>query len=318
MALEDNPAARADADSDSGRLPVAGIILIVLLAFVWGVNWPSMRAVVVEISPWIFRAICLSVGAATLFAVSLARGMRLSVPRREVGPLILVGLLNVTGYHLLSAFGLSMMEASRGVILGFTFPLWSVLFGAVILREKLTPGRIAALLSGLAAMALLIGPEIAGLGRSPWGGVLLIGSAVCWAAATMAFKYFRWSLASGELAAWQLLIGGVPVVIAALIIEPLPDFSGVSTGALVALVYSSVVAVSFGQWIWFRMLEIMPTAVASISTLAVPVIGVFTAALMLGEAVGWRELAALALVSAALAIVLVGRSGWHALRCIGR
>ena len=88
--------------------------------------------------------------------------------------------------------------------------------------------------------------------------------------------------------------------------------------ALIALVYSSVIAVSFGQWIWFRILQIMPTAVASISTLAVPVIGVIAAALLLGEVVGWRELAALALVSAALAIVLVGRPGWRALKRIGR
>ncbi len=305
-------------DADAGRLPIVGIVLILLLGFIWGINWPSMRAVVIEISPWTFRAICLGVGAATLFGVSVLRGMRLSVPRTEIVPLIFIGLLNVTAYHLFSAFGLSMMEASRGVILGFTFPLWSVLFGAVILHERLTPGRIVALLFGFGAMALLLGPEFAGLGRTPWGGLLLIASAISWAAATMCFKLFKWTLASGELAAWQLLIGAMPVIVAALVIDPLPDFSGVSTGALIALVYSSVIAVSFGQWIWFRILQIMPTAVASISTLAVPVIGVIAAALLLGEVVGWREFTALALVSAALAIVLVGRSGWQALKRIGR
>lgn len=300
------------------QLTRTGLFLIVLLGFIWGVNWPSMRAVVVEISPWTFRAICLTVGALTLFAVSVIRGKRLSVPRREIMPLVFVGLLNVTAYHLFSAFGLSMMEASRGVILGFTFPLWSVLFGAVILREKLTPGRIAALLFGLAAMALLIGPGFISMGQTPWGGVLLICSAISWAVATMAFKLVKWTLGAGELAAWQVLIGGVPVVIGAVIIEPVPDFSGVSTGALVALVYSSTIAVSFGQWIWFRMLQIMPTAVASISTLTVPVIGVFMSALILGEVVGWRELAALALVCVALAIVVVGSAGWRALTRFGK
>ncbi len=307
-----------EAVAESGRLPLQGVVLIVLLAFIWGINWPSMRAVVVEISPWTFRAICLSAGAATLFAVSLVRGQRLSVPRGEILPLIAVGLLNVTAYHLLSAFGLSMMSAGRGVILGFTFPLWSVLMGRVVLGEPLTGSRVAALLLGLAAMALLLGPGIIGLGSTPWGGLLLIGSAVSWAAATMCFKYFKWTLASGELAAWQVLIGGVPVIIGALILAPPFEFSGVSATALVGLVYSSAVAVSFGQWIWFRVLEILPTAVASISTLAIPVIGVFSGALLLGEVIGWRELAALALVSAALAIVLVGRPGWEALRRLGR
>ena len=305
-------------DAETGKLPIHGIFLVVLLAFIWGINWPSVRTVVIEISPWTFRAICLSAGAAVLFGVSLLRGKRLSVPRREILPLIFVGLLNVTAYHIFSAFGLSMMEASRGVILAFTFPLWSVLFGAVLLRERLTPSRIMALLFGLAAMALLMGPEIATLERTPWGGILLICSAISWAVATMAFKLFKWTLASGELAAWQVLIGGVPVVIAALILDPAPDLSAISSGALIGLVYSSMIAVSFGQWVWFRMLQIMPTAVASISTLGCPVIGVFAGALLLGEAVGWRELTALALVSSALAIVLVGKSGWQVLKAIGR
>lgn len=305
-------------DVETGKLPIRGIFLVVLLGFIWGVNWPSMRAVVLEISPWTFRAICLSAGAATLFVVLLLRGRSLIVPRKEIIPLIVVGLLNVTFYHLFSAFGLSMMEATRGVILGFTFPLWSVLLGAVILREKLTPGRIAALIAGLAAMALLIGPQIISLGSTPWGGVLLICSAISWAIGTMAFKLVKWTLGSGELAAWQVLIGGIPVVIGAVIIDPPPDFSGVSSRALVALVYSSVIAVSFGQWVWFRMLQIMPTAVASISTLVCPVIGVLGAALLLGEPAGWREFTALALVCVALATVLVGRSGWQALKSIGR
>ncbi len=165
-------------DNAPAKLSIQGIFLIVMLGFIWGFNWPSMRAVVLEITPWTFRAICLFTGAVVLFGISLLRGRSLSVPRKEIIPLVLVGLLNVTAYHLFSAFGLSMMEATRGVILGFTFPLWSVLLGAVILREKLTPGRIAALIAGLAAMALLMGPQIVSLGGTPWGGVLLVCSAI--------------------------------------------------------------------------------------------------------------------------------------------
>jgi drug/metabolite transporter (DMT)-like permease len=188
-----------------------------------------------------------------------------------------------------------------------------VLLGAVVLREALTPTRIIALLLGLGAMALLLGPEIAILGQAPWGSLMLIGSAICWAAATMCFKLVKWTLGSGELAAWQVAFGGIPVIVGAVIIDPVPDFSGLSTTALVGLVYSSTVAVSFGQWIWFRVLELMPAAVAAISTLAIPVIGVFAGAALLGEAVTLFELGALVLVSMALAIVLVGHAGWRAL-----
>jgi len=299
--------------------PLAGVALVALLAFIWGFNWPSMRAAVLEISPWTFRAVCLIVGTVTLFALALAGRGRLHVPRGEIGPLITISLLNVTAFHLLTAFGLTMIGAGRGVILGFTFPLWTVLIGAFALSERLDARRAIALVCGLGAMGLLLGPEFTTVERTPLGGLLLIGSAIAWAAATVIIKRRRWTLASREMAAWQVLIGGIPVVIGALVLGPAPDFSGVSARGLAGLVYSSAIAVSLGQWVWFRMLEIMPAGVASISSLAIPVIGVFASAAFLGEAIGWRELGALALVLSALYLVLIGRETLAALRgLIGR
>ncbi|MBW2065681.1 MAG: hypothetical protein JRJ03_12230 [Deltaproteobacteria bacterium] len=49
----------------------------------------------------------------------------------------------------------------------------------------------------------------------------------------------------------------------------------------------------------------MPSSVAAIGTLAIPVIGVLSSALILSEPVGLRELAALALVATALLLVMV-------------
>ena len=170
-------------------------------------------------------------------------------------------------------------------------------------RSALVPHELGEVLLGDGRLATL--------GRAPWGSLLLVGSAITWAAATMCFKLVKWTLGSGELAAWQVAFGGVPVMVGAVIIDPVPDFTALSTGALMGLIYSSTVAVSFGQWIWFRVLELMPAAVAALSTLAIPVIGVFAGALLLDEKVTVFELGALVLVSTALAIVLVGRAGWQ-------
>ncbi len=291
-----------------------GPLLIVLLALVWGLNWPAIRVAVLEIDPWSFRAICLITGSLLLFGISLAQRAPLRVPRADIGPLILLGLLNVAAYHLLSAFGLTMVEAGRGVILAFTFPLWSAVLGAIFLREKMTAGRLTALVLGLAAMGTLMGDDLLAVGRSPLGGLLLVASALSWAAATVLYKSRRWTLSSRALAAWQVLIGAVPVVIGALFFGEPVAFEQVSPTALIGLVYAAAIAVAVGQWIWFRVLQLLPLSVASISTLAVPVIGVFSSALLLGEPLGWRELAALALICAALFLVLVGRDGIAAIR----
>jgi drug/metabolite transporter (DMT)-like permease len=295
-----------------------GPALIVVLAFVWGLNWPAIRVAVMEVDPWSFRAICMVTGSFFLFGVALAQRAPLRVPRADIAPLILLGLLNVAAYQLLSAFGLTMVEAGRGVILAFTFPLWSVLLGAIVLREKLTAGRLAALALGLVAMGILMGADLLALGRSQLGGLMLIASAVSWAAATIYYKSRSWTLSSQALAAWQVLVGAVPVTLGALLLGDPVDFEKMSSSALIGVVYASVIAVPFGQWTWFRVLQLMPSSVASISTLAVPVIGVFSSALLLGEPLGWRELAALALICAALFLVLVGREGIEAIGRVWR
>jgi drug/metabolite transporter (DMT)-like permease len=304
------------AGSDSVDPPVSlgGLALIVLLAVVWGLNWPAIRVAVLEISPWIFRGGSLIVGSLTLFAFCVAGGKRLIPEKKDIGPLILVGVLNVSAYQMLTGFGLTMVGAGRGSILAFTFPLWVVVFSVFVLHERLTRDRLFALILGLGAMGLLLGPEILTVGKSPLGGFLLVGGAIAWAAATLLMKSRTWSIAPRELAAWQVGIGMVPVLIGALIIEPLPDFSEISTRALLGFLYCSVIAVAIGQWTWFRILEMLPSSVASISTLAVPVIGVMAGAVLLGEEIGWRDGLALVLVVVSLFMVTIGRDGLRAIR----
>ena len=71
------------------------------------------------------------------------------------------------------------------------------------------------------------------------------------------------------------------------------------------MIYLFALPMVFCQWAFFKVVRLFPAAIASIGTLAVPVIGVYSSALILGEPVGWIEFAAMALICGALAIVLV-------------
>ena len=42
----------------AGGVSLVGVVLILLLGLIWGLNWPAMRIALVEIAPWTFRAIC--------------------------------------------------------------------------------------------------------------------------------------------------------------------------------------------------------------------------------------------------------------------
>jgi hypothetical protein len=131
------------------------------------------------------------------------------------------------------------MGGGRGAIVAYTMPIWAALLSAWYLKERPTRRRLAALALGMVGIALLIGPDLLGLGQDPVGPLLMIGAAICWAAGIVVMKGERWRVGIMALTGWQLLLGGVPIVLAWLVIEPHPDLSRLTWVGALATVYAN-------------------------------------------------------------------------------
>ena len=152
---------------------------------------------------------------------------------------------------------------------------------------------------------MLIGPDLAAIGEAPLGALFMLGAAMTWALGTVLFKKFTWTSPVASLIGWQLLLGSVVITAGAMAWEPLPDPAAWSVDVWIALAYLFAVPMIYCQWAYFYVVRIFPAAIAAIGTLAVPVVGVFSSALILGEPVGWPEFLSLALICSALVVVLV-------------
>ncbi len=298
------PAGPGAAKPGPGDLPPAGFLLLAALTLFWGSNWPAMKIVLGELSPWGFRLLCLLPAGCALLAIARLSGLGLRVPRRERGPLLLCAVFAITGWHMLTAYGVGLIPAGRAVIIAFTMPLWASLIAVPLLGEALTRRKVLGLGLGLAGLASLIGPEIAALGTAPLGSLLVLCAAFSWALGSLLFKRFAWTAPTIVLTGWQLLAGGLPVALGALLLEGVPDPGLLSPAAQAALVYTIAFPMIFCHWAWFKLIGLFPAAIAAIGTLAIPVVGVFASALLLGEAVGPAEILALVLVCLGLAVVL--------------
>jgi len=280
-----------------------GLLLLASLSVLWGVNWPIMKIAIAEIPVLSFRAACAVTGAAGLFLIARVVGHSLK-PARAAWPWIAAAaLFNITGWNVLMIYGINLVSAGRAAILGYTMPLWGVALSALVLGERLDFRRGFGLALGLGGMGVLMGGDAVLLESAPVGGLLIVAAAMCWAAGTVVLKRARLAVPITVTTAWQLVIGGAPIVIAALVLDH-GRWGPIGTGSALAALYNMTVVFVFCYWAWFRILAEVPVGVAAISTLMIPLIGVFAGALVLGEPVGWKELAALALVVAALAAVL--------------
>jgi drug/metabolite transporter (DMT)-like permease len=289
----------------SAGLPTLGFVLLAAVTIFWGVNWPGMKIVLGEISPWWFRAICLAVGGAALLAISAGSGNSLRVNGKDIRPLLLCGVFNMIGWHLFSAYGLSLVPAGRASIIAFTMPVWAALASVPLLGERVSLPVIAGLVLGMAGMGVLIGHDIAVLGTAPIGSLLMLGAAVSWGIGTMLFKRFDWQTPIATIIGWQLLLASVPVGIGASLLEQPPDLISLSTSAIIAFLYVLAFPMVFCQWAYFKIVRMFPAIYAAIGVMAVPIVGVWSSLIVLGEPVGWREILALVLVCSAIFTVLI-------------
>jgi drug/metabolite transporter (DMT)-like permease len=280
-----------------------GLVLLALLSVLWGVNWPLIKIAIGDIPELSFRGACTATGAAGLFLIARGAGLPLAMPRRAWLWVAAAALFNIAGWNVLMVYGIGLVTAGRAAILGYTMPLWGVALSALVLGERLNLRHGFGLALGLAGMGVLMGADAAVLDSAPLGALLIVGAAMSWAAGTVILKRAPLTVPVTVSTAWQLVIGGAPIVVAALVLEP-GRWGPIGAASALAALYNMTVVFVFCYWAWFRILAEVPVGVAAISTLMIPIIGVFAGALVLGEPVGWQELAALALVVAALAAVL--------------
>src|SRR5712671_7040903 len=287
-------------------LPPSIVVLVVLLALGWGSNWPVMKIVMTEMAPLHFRVLCLIAGAVGLFAIAQANRLPIRVPKGSWPRLVAIAAFNVAAWNVLAVYGVTFMESGRAAILAYTFPVWSVLLGMWVLREPMTGRRLAGVLLGVLGMLVLLGEEIHAVGRSPIGALLLIASAISWAVSTAIMKRWPVDLPTTSFTGWQMLLALAPILPGALLFEE-GSFSplALSTWPFWGLVYNALVSSIFCNWAWIKIATHAPISVSSLSTLMIPVVGVFSGMLLLGEHPQSSDLAALVLVVAALAVVLL-------------
>ena len=284
--------------------PASIVWVLVALTLGWGFNWPMIKLALSEIPVLAFRSFCLLGGAAGLFAIATYARLPLRVPRGQWPRLLAIGLFNLTLWNLCTAYGIGYMSSGRAAILAYTMPLWGVLLSAWLLGERLTARRILGVSLGMGAMLLLMSSELQAVQSAPKGTLLMMGAALSWAIGTVLMKRYPVDLPVTALTAWQLLLGGIPIYAAALAFD-IDKLQPLTLGPALALTYNIVVAFVFCHWAWFKIVTSVPVGVSSLSSLMVPVVGVFSGMLVLSEAPRWQDFAALGLVMLALATVML-------------
>ena len=275
------------------------------LTVVWGFNWTAMKVAIADIAPLTFRTLCLGLGSGVLFAFLRAGGQPLAISRDQWRRLVLIAFFNITCWNILVVFGLAQLPSGRAAILAYTMPAWAIPLSVLFLGERLTARKLLGLALGKAGMALLVWAEFQRIQGAPRGALLVLGAAFTWAIGTILQKKYPVKAPLAAFTAWLMLLGGVPIYVGALLFEDFSKLADVSLTSALGATYNVLLAFAWAHWAWIKLATSVSVTVFSLSMLVIPVVGVFSGMLFLGERPGWPEYTALAFVLGSLATVVV-------------
>lgn len=275
-----------------------------MLTLCWGINWPIMKIGVQDFPPIAFRTLCMIGGLPVLWLVARMQGLSMAIPRQQIKPVIALAIPNMLIWHMFVILGVKMLTSGRAAILGYTMPIWAVLFGLLFFGERVT--RLAWLGIGfaLAGALLLLSSELITLTGQPMGSVLVLIAAAAWGYGTVMMKRSRLDMPTIVLTFWMLALTTIAMGIASFLFERsawrLPDEVEWST-----IVYNALVIFGFAHLVWFKLARTLPPVASSLSVMMIPVLGVFSGAWMLRETPHWQDYAAMVLILAAMSTVLL-------------
>jgi drug/metabolite transporter, DME family len=304
---------------EATRKPVRGYLYIAIATFFWGISatlgraaftgrLPGLRAVS-AIDPLILSQGRVTFSFLILFAVLrlLRGGHGLRVSTRDLGQLLLIGILGVAASNYCYYLAIQRTNVATAITVQYTAPIWVLLYAVARGLQKFTLQRIAAVGLALTGIALVIGV----LGRS---ALRLDTIGIC-AALLAAFSFAFYNIGGHDILArrdrWIVLLytTGSASLIWVLINPPWKLMAAhYSTAQWLFLLVFSLLSVLAPFSFYFAGLQHLEPTRAIIASCLEPVFSIVITAIVLGEVMHSLQLLGIIFVLAAITVAqLPGR-----------
>jgi drug/metabolite transporter (DMT)-like permease len=275
----------------------------------FGLTWPVMKIGLEAGSP-----VWLAAGRATLSATTaflmLALLGRLKWPPRGEWPVIFsVGVLQLTAFFALANLGVQSVPAGRSGVLAYTTMLWMVPL-SLLAGDRVGWRAVAGVALGVAGVVVLADPA-----RFDWhnrqivmGHAWLLLAGFTWALAMMHTRHHKWHTSPLDVLPWQMSVATVLLWVLSFIAEPHGHLDFDKWQLWAALLYIGAFAGPIGTWAAVSVTRALPPITSSLGMLGVPLIGIISAVILLGEPITVPLMLGTALVIAGIAVVILDRT----------
>ena len=287
-------------------VPLKVLALLAALTLVWGTNWPLFSIALAELPVSTFRTFVLSAALAMLALVMRLRGDSFAVAKGRWPHLVVASLMNITVWNIATSLAVLYIPSGHASVLSYTMPLWVALLGFVVFRQPLTGRLLLAILIGAAAVVALMVPNFASYTHAPQGLFWGLFAGFCWAIGTFVMKRTSWPGMGLSLTFWQVALAWPPIALGMAVLDGWPTAMP-STAAILATVYTGAIPMALGTAAWFTLVKLLPTQVAALSSIAIPIVAVVSGVVILHEPLSALQAVAIGSTVLSLWLALVPR-----------
>lgn len=279
------------------------VVYALVACLIWGTVYVAIRAGMGHgLRPLTFAGVRFLGGGLILLAIAGAKG-GLRLTWREFLVMAVLGFFQTGVQNALFFTGVHLTNAGISSIFINTQPFFVILMAPLFFKgSRITPRRLAGLALGFGGVLLTTYRHGLVAGNFELGVVALILSAITWAGSNIAVKKVMVGRDTVSVTGLQMVIGALPLLVVGRAIEG-PVMAGVDTAGLMILAYLIIFATSVPFYAWFKALQLGEVGRVSIFSFTLPVLGVVSGWLVLGEPVNVNIFLGMAMVASGIIIV---------------
>ncbi len=272
-------------------MTVAKIAKIVLVMLLWAVCFPLISIGIEEAPHLSFAALRAILAGLTLTILAFAYRRPLPRGARTWAIVSAIGV-GATSLGFLGMFhAAEFISPGMATVIANTQPLLAAALAVAVLDERLAARGKIGMAFGFGGILVITSPELFSANQSDYllGVAYITLAALGITASNVLIKRLAGNVDGLMTMGFQMLIGGIPLMLAAAIMEE-PGSIRWSFTFVWALIALALPGTALVYWLWFSVLETTPLNWANAFSFLIPVFGLTMGIMFYGETLGWVQI----------------------------
>lgn len=287
---------------------------MLLMTLIWGTNFSIVKYAFLEMDPQAFNAVRMVIASSVFLSLIIWMPRSASDIFRTPEPITrsdwrAIAILGIVGHFFYQYFfvgGLALTTVANSSLMLAATPVVIAILSAALGHDRIAPLHWVGAALSLTGIYIVVGSGMT-IGSATWkGDVMMLGGVLCWAIYTLGSRRLMERHSPVGITGLTMAVGTalyVPVMLPHMLAT---NWSAISWGTWVALIYSALFALCVAYTIWYVAVREIGSARTSVYSNVVPIVAMLTAVVFLGERLTAAKAMGAACVLIGVALTRVG------------